>query len=365
MQANLQALLLIDRDGCLIAEKEYLSDPAGVELLPRAAEALRLLESEGIARIVCSNQSGVARGFFGIDAVERVHARLGDLLAREGARLDGIYYSPELADAVDPSWRSNLHRRKPGRGMYEEAVRDHPELADLPVYAIGDRMSDIDFGIACGGRSILVQTGYGQKETEAVRAKHPQVPIASGLYQGAAWLLTDLLRRQFPGDATYRRKLLAAPDLVPLLRQHQAAGRKVVFANGCFDLLHAGHISFLEDARAAGDVLVLAVNSNASIRRLKGAGRPVLAEASRLQLLAALQAVDYLTVFHEDSADASLEELRPDFHAKGTDYTATNVPEAASSRRLGIKTIITGNPKENSTRDIITTVRERARAGML
>ena len=101
------------------------------------------------------------------------------------------------------------------------------------------------------------------------------------------------------------------------------------------------------------------------MRRLKGKECPILNEVDRLQLLAALRCVDYVTVFHEDSADLVLETLRPDIHAKGTDYRHDNVPELDTSRRLGIETRIAGNPKENSTKDIIATVLERAKAGIL
>lgn len=132
----------------------------------------------------------------------------------------------------------------------------------------------------------------------------------------------------------------------------------MVFANGCFDGLHVGHARYLEAARREGDVLVVAVNSDASTRELKGPGRPILDEGARATLVAALRVVDYVVVFSEPNVEALLEELRPQVHAKGTDYTAETVPERAKAERLGIRVAIVGDPKEHSTRALLESVRK-------
>ena len=137
-------------------------------------------------------------------------------------------------------------------------------------------------------------------------------------------------------------------------------GEKIVLANGCFDLLHAGHIRYLKAARDAGDVLVVAVNSDSSARELKGPGRPILDQRGRARLVAALACVDFVTIFDEPNVEPLLQELRPDFHAKGTDYSIETVPERETSARLGIRVVIVGDPKNHSTRDLFTSIRERA-----
>ena len=139
-------------------------------------------------------------------------------------------------------------------------------------------------------------------------------------------------------------------------------GSRVVFANGCFDTLHVGHVRYLEEARREGDVLVVAVNDDASVRKLKGAGRPVLNELARADLVAALRAVDYVVLFHEPTVEPLLELLRPDVHAKGTDYSAETVPEREVAARLGIRVAIVGDPKNHSTRDFFETVRKAPHA---
>lgn len=155
-----------------------------------------------------------------------------------------------------------------------------------------------------------------------------------------------------------REKILPLETLAGRLEAERRRGRTIVLANGCFDLLHAGHVRFLEGARREGDVLVVAVNSDASERKLKGPGRPVLPADARAQLVAAIGVVDYVVVFEETDVGRLLQRLHPDVHVKGTDYTVDTVPERELSRRLGIRVAIAGDPKEHSSGDLIARVRE-------
>ena len=136
----------------------------------------------------------------------------------------------------------------------------------------------------------------------------------------------------------------------------RAAGRKIVFANGCFDLLHVGHIRYLQKARAMGDVLILGINGDASVAALKGRGRPLQPEAERAEILAALDCVDYVVVFDALTVDGILRDLQPDIHAKGTDYTEESVPERNTVLSYGGQVAIAGDPKDHSTRDLIKTI---------
>jgi len=157
-------------------------------------------------------------------------------------------------------------------------------------------------------------------------------------------------------------KILSREDLQQRLAKHKRNGQRVVFANGCFDTLHVGHIRYLEGARREGDILVVALNSDASICSLKGPGRPILPESARAQLVAGLRAVDYVILFGEPNVEALLEFLRPDVHAKGTDYSVDTVPERATAARLGIRVAIVGDPKDHSTRDFLEAVRKAPHA---
>src|SRR6266852_4161895 len=157
-------------------------------------------------------------------------------------------------------------------------------------------------------------------------------------------------------------KIVSRERLRELVAEHKRQGRRVVLANGCFDTLHVGHIRYLEGARREGDILVVAVNSDSSVCALKGAGRPILPEAARAALVGALRSVDYVVLFSEPNVEKLLEHLRPDVHAKGTDYTADSVPERATSARLGIRVAIVGAPKDHSPHDFLDSVRKAPHA---
>ena len=154
-------------------------------------------------------------------------------------------------------------------------------------------------------------------------------------------------------------KVKTLTELKKIVADIRSAGKRVVFANGCFDMLHGGHISYLQSAKARGDVLVVGVNSDVSMKKIKGDKRPIYPEQERLELLGAIQYVDYMMLFDEESCDHLLRELHPDVHAKGTDYTRETVPERATSQALGIEVFIAGAPKENATKDIIKLILER------
>jgi D-glycero-beta-D-manno-heptose 1-phosphate adenylyltransferase len=156
-----------------------------------------------------------------------------------------------------------------------------------------------------------------------------------------------------------REKILSREGLHDVLDEHRRSGRKVVFANGVFDLLHVGHVRYLQAAREEGDLLVVGINSDASTRSLKGAGRPILTERARASLVAALAAVDYVVIFDELDVNALLREFQPDVHAKGTDYTADTVPERELAALLGIRIAIVGDSKNHSTRELLTRLRDQ------
>ena len=152
--------------------------------------------------------------------------------------------------------------------------------------------------------------------------------------------------------------VLTVPELKERIAALKAQGKTVAFANGHFDLLHVGHLRYLQAARAAGDALVVGLNDDASVERLKGPGRPVVPAAERAELLAALEPVDFVVVFEGDSPAPLLAELRPDVHCKGTDYgSPERVPEYGVVRGYGGRTVLVGDPKDHATSDLISKVK--------
>jgi rfaE bifunctional protein nucleotidyltransferase chain/domain len=158
-------------------------------------------------------------------------------------------------------------------------------------------------------------------------------------------------------------KLVDRKDVAALGERLRREGRRIAFANGCFDLLHVGHVRYLEGARAEGDVLVVGVNSDRAVAALKGPNRPVLGAQGRAELVAALESVDYVVIFDDLTAAAILRDLRPDVHCKGTDYTEATVPERAVMENLAGAVRIVGDAKRHSTHELLAEIARRYRRG--
>jgi rfaE bifunctional protein nucleotidyltransferase chain/domain len=148
-------------------------------------------------------------------------------------------------------------------------------------------------------------------------------------------------------------RVVTEEDLRRLVAADRAAGRTIAFANGCFDLLHVGHVRYLQGAVREADRLIVAINDDESVRRLKGEGRPILNAADRAETVAALRGVDYVVTFSDPTVARLLELLEPDVHCKGTDYTVESVPERDTVRAYGGRTVIVGDEKSHATRDLL------------
>ena len=155
-------------------------------------------------------------------------------------------------------------------------------------------------------------------------------------------------------------RVVSREELLRLVAADRAAGRTIAFANGGFDLLHVGHVRYLQAAAKEADRLVVAINDDDSVRRLKGEGRPILTGADRAELVAALRGVAYVVLFPEATVTPLLLTLKPDVHCKGTDYTPETVPERETVRGYGGRIAIVGDPKDHSTRDLLARIADRA-----
>jgi len=150
--------------------------------------------------------------------------------------------------------------------------------------------------------------------------------------------------------------VVSEAQLVEAVARERAAGKSIAFANGCFDLLHVGHLRYLQGAAGEADRLIVAVNDDDSVAELKGPGRPILAAKDRAELVAALRGVDYVILFGDATVERLLRLLRPDVHCKGTDYTVDSVPERAVVQSYGGRTAIVGDQKSHATRDLIARI---------
>jgi len=153
-------------------------------------------------------------------------------------------------------------------------------------------------------------------------------------------------------------RVLSREELASAVAADRRAGKTIAFANGCFDLLHVGHVRYLQAAAAQADVLVVAINDDRSVAGLKGPGRPILPADDRAELVAALRGIDYVVIFAEPTVTPLLLALKPDVHCKGTDYTADTVPERETVRGYGGRVAIVGDPKDHSTRDLLARIKQ-------
>jgi D-glycero-beta-D-manno-heptose 1-phosphate adenylyltransferase len=154
-------------------------------------------------------------------------------------------------------------------------------------------------------------------------------------------------------------KVIKLHELKHLIDRQKKTGKKIVFANGCFDVLHVGHVRYLNEAKALGDVLVVGLNSDSSVRKLKGDGRPILDQEARSTILSALESVDHIVIFDDDTVDRLLTELKPHLHCKGSDYTPDTIPERDTVKKYGGSNSITGGEKVQSTRWLFEEIKRR------
>jgi len=153
--------------------------------------------------------------------------------------------------------------------------------------------------------------------------------------------------------------ILTEDDLAAAVARDRAAGRTIAFANGCFDIFHVGHVRYLQGAAAEANRLIVAVNDDESVTKLKGPGRPVMPAADRAEIVAAVAAVDYVVVFADPNVERLLMRLKPDVHSKGTDYTVDTVPERAVVEAYGGRTAVVGDAKRHASRDLIRSLRDQ------
>ena len=361
--------VFLDRDGTLIQDKDYLKDPDQVALESGAAEAVARLNRSGFAVVLVTNQSGVARGYYTEEDVSAVHQRLESLLEAEDARLDGVYYCPHYPEGAVEEYRQSCSCRKPASGMLLRAAKDL-DIRLEASYMIGDKLTDTEAARREGLTGILVRTGYGEGEWKASLQKPgPEKPdrVVLDLREAVDFVfwaeknLASAEEEGKEGEGTpwlWSTKWVSQGFLQKCLDAHRRQGQTVVLASGVFDLLHAGHVGCLQAARDLGDVLVVALNDDRSVRERMGEGRPVLPVEDRVEILSALGCVDYCVVFWDKTVDRLLEFLRPDVHAKGADYEEASAPGEEAAILYGGQVRIVGPRKGWATTDLVERIKE-------
>lgn len=325
--------VILDRDQTINADPGYLNDPAKVELLPRAAEGIALLNRFNIPVYVATNQSGVARGIISEFQLAAVNQRILQLLAAGGARVEKIYVCPHNDD-------SNCDCRKPKPGLVRQILMNH-KLDPARTFIAGDRARDLACGVPFNIRGIHVGS-----EKEPMPANF--VFQADDLYAVAGFVLETIFEEE-----TLRKVYLSAEAFIRDYKQFLGVGKKIIFTNGCFDILHSGHVQLLSQARALGDFLILGLNSDRSVRKLKGENRPVNNQHDRARILAQLPYIDAVVIFDEDTPVELMQKLKPDIQVKGGDYIKEKLPEYEVMKGMGKEIVILPFRKGYSTTSIL------------
>ncbi len=330
--------VLLDRDGTLIEDRHYLSDPDQVTLIPGAAKALARMNAAGYFVGLVTNQSGVARGRFAEETIALVHERLKALLAKEGAHLDAIRYCPHHPDHSGP-----CVCRKPAPGMGLSLIEEF-QLDPHNLWVVGDKLCDVRLGEVLGGRGLLVRTGHGQSEAEKHADRLCEDLVHPDLARAVEYIFEtqegEMTQHSEPVTvSTFSKtpsKVVPQEAFVATLLKAREEGKTVVFTNGCFDLLHVGHLRYLEAARSLGDILAVAVNSDSSVTQLKGETRPLVPEDERQEMLAGLSCVTLVTQFSEETPYELIRKCRPKILVKGADWAGqvvgTDLVEADGGR---------------------------------
>jgi rfaE bifunctional protein nucleotidyltransferase chain/domain len=330
--------VILDRDKTINHDPGYLSDPNLVELMPGAADGIKLFNSFGIPVFVATNQSGVARGLITSEQLIQVNNKIAALLAESGARIEKIYSCPHVDE-------NNCDCRKPKSGLVRQIVGDYG-LNPAKTFIAGDRARDIECGQAMGLRGILIGR-------EDMNEPSNMVFRAETLHEAAAYILEAIF------EAETQSKIFSSFEAYAnVLAEVQTRNPRIVFTNGCFDILHGGHVQLLAQARALGGYLILGLNSDRSVSKLKGPERPVNSQYDRARILAQLPYVDAVVIFDEDTPIDLLKSIAPDIHVKGGDYVKENLPEYSVMRALNKEIVILPFRKGYSTTGIL----ERSRS---
>jgi len=335
MTAASRYAVILDRDQTINADPGYLNDASKVTLLPRAAEGIALLNQFKIRVFVATNQSGVARGLITEPALAAVNARIRELLAEGGANVEAFYVCPHRDE-------DHCDCRKPKPGLIHQIVTKN-QIDTQRTFIAGDRARDLACAEALGIRGILVGPN---EENESMPGN--LIFQAKDLHEAATFILETIFEEES------REKIYdSGGHFLPHLDKLRD-GKKVIFTNGCFDLLHSGHVQLLAQARALGDYLILGLNSDASVRKLKGPTRPVNNEIDRARILAQLPYIDAVVIFNEDTPIELMQALQPDVQVKGGDYIKEKLPEYDVMRKMGKQIVILPFRKGYSTTKILS-----------
>lgn len=334
--------VFLDRDGTIIEDAHYLNDPAGIRFFPRVMRGLRKLSDRGFFLFIATNQSGIGRGYFTERQLCRIHQRLLSLLKKNGITIRKIYYAPYYEKSRIKKYRSGEFFRKPGPGMLFLAQKEF-SVSLAHSYMIGDRDSDIGAAQRAGLRAAVLIRHPGNRAAGCL-PDH----TAPDFEKACDWILSR-------EEAS--KVIACRSGLEERVRDLKKRKKSIVTTNGVFDILHIGHLRYLAGCRQYGDKLIVGVNADRSVKKIKGAQRPVNDHFSRAEILAGLECVDYVYIFPEKDPRDFLSVVRPAVHVKGGDYSPDRMIERPVVEKYRGRIVLLPLVAGRSTTDLIGKIR--------
>ena len=335
--------ILLDRDNTINEDPGYINDASKVKLLPNVVSGLTQLKNFNYKFAIITNQSGVGRGLIKSEELEAVNERLLELLIKEEIRIEKIYICPHVDE-------DNCDCRKPKNSLHKQALREL-DFDKSRSYLIGDRFRDIKPGESLDIRGILV----GKSEKEDLSKPDNLAFHASNMKEACDFILQQEFEKENSHKFFFSYKENIFLDFLKNLKDEK---KKIVFTNGCFDILHPGHLQYLWQAANLADVLIVGLNTDESVKKLKGSKRPVNTLKDRMLMLSNLPYVTAIVPFAEDTPVSILETIRPAIHVKGGDYEAEKLPEYLTIKKHDGRVVILPFRKGYSTTGILEKVKE-------
>ena len=346
-------IIFLDRDNTLNHDPGYINDPDNFKLKDNVIEGLKLLQHANFHFIVITNQSGISRGLITKKQLDSVHKKLETLLSEHNIYLTAIYYCPDKND--------DSPNRKPNPGMINQALEDFPDINIYNSYIIGDRMKDILTGTSFHLSGILLQDNSAPIHPEDKEITEEDYPdnlenISTNLLEASYWILQNEAEKKWKHKIFYKDN--SEHNYLTQIEALRSLKLKIIFTNGCFDITHAGHYQYLGQAAQLGDIFIVGLNSDNSVKKLKGETRPIFSEEERAMKLAQLAYVDMVIIFNEDTPIQLLQEIRPDIHVKGGDYQKEKMPEYDFLNSINSEIIILPFKDGYSTTKIIEKIKQ-------
>ncbi len=290
--------IFLDRDGTLNEDNGYTYRVEDFKLLPGVIEGLLKLKDYEL--FIISNQSGIGRGYYTEQDMHDYNDRLILELKKYNIKINQVYYCPHSPD-------TECRCRKPSTFFVDEAAKEY-HIDIKRSYVIGDHPSDILLANNAGMNGIYLLSGHGVKHLPEARQGKPEY-VAANFLQAAEYITDDQIH-----------KIVSIDSASAISSSEKEKGKKVVTVNGTFDILHKGHEKILEEAKKQGDILIVGLNSDESVKQNKGPSRPINTEESRARMLARYPSVSYVVIFDEKTPLKMLDQIKPDVHVNGSEY---------------------------------------------